>query len=56
MRHMLKTKANGVTGVLKSALRRRRGLRSQTKLCTQAYGYITTRMQWMRYESDKRQN
>src|SRR5438270_337063 len=57
MRHGLKTKADGVTRVLKSAsaLRRRRGLRGQAKLYHQAYRYIKTRTQWMRYHSYQRQ-
>jgi hypothetical protein len=57
MRHVLKTKADGVTRVLKSAaaLRRRRGLRGQAKLYHQAYRYIKTRTQWMRYHSYQRQ-
>src|SRR5215475_7484324 len=51
MRHVLKTKADGVARVLKaaSALRRRRGLRGQAKLYHQAYRYIQTRTLWMRY-------
>src|SRR5215217_5864651 len=57
MRHVLKTKADGVTRVLKSASawRRRRGLRGQATLSHQAYRYIKTRTQWMRYHSDQRQ-
>ena len=57
MRHMLKTKADGAARVLKSAsaLRRRRGLHGQAKLYNQAYGYIKTRTQWMRYHSYQRQ-
>jgi hypothetical protein len=57
MRHVLKTKADGVARVLKSvsALRRCRGLCGQAKLYTQAYGYIKKRTQWMRYESYQRQ-
>ena len=57
MRHVLKTKADGVARVLKSAsaLRRRRGLRGQAKLYHQAYRYIRTRTPWMRYHSYQRQ-
>jgi hypothetical protein len=57
MRHVLKTKADGVARVLKSAsaLRRRRGLRGQAKLYHQAYRYIKTRTPWMRYHSYQRQ-
>jgi len=57
MRHVLKTKADGVTRVLKSASawRRRRGLHGQATLSHQAYRYIKTRTQWMRYHSDQRQ-
>jgi hypothetical protein len=57
MRHVLKTKVDGVARVLKSAsaLRRCRGLRGQAKLYHQAYRYLKTRTQWMRYESYQRQ-
>jgi hypothetical protein len=57
MRQVLKTKVDGVARVLKSAsaLRRCRGLRGQAKLYTQAYRYIKTRTQWMRYQSYQRQ-
>jgi hypothetical protein len=57
MRHVLKTKADGAARVLKSAsaLRRCRGLRGQAKLYNQAYRYIKTRTQWMRYDSYQRQ-
>jgi hypothetical protein len=57
MRHVLKTKADGAARVLKSAsaLRRHRGLCGQAKLYQQAYRYIKTRTQWMRYHSSKRQ-
>jgi len=53
MRHVLKTKADGVARVLKSAsaLRRCRGLRGQAKLYNQAYRYIKKRTQWMRYQT-----
>ena len=57
MRHVLKTKADGVTRVLKSAsaLRRNRGLCGQAKLYDKAYRYIKKRTQWMRYHLYKRQ-
>jgi len=57
MRHVLKTKADGVARVLKSAsaLRRGRGLRGQGKAYDQAYAYIKKRTQWMQYQSYKRQ-
>jgi hypothetical protein len=57
MRHVLKTKTDGVTRVLQSAsaLRRRRGLCGLAKAYEQAYGYIKTRTQWMRYHAYKRQ-
>lgn len=57
MRHVLKTKVDGVARVLQSAsaLRRCRGLRGQAKLYNQAYRYIKTRTQWMRYQSYQRQ-
>lgn len=57
MRHVLKTKVAGVARVLQSAsaLRRCRGLRGQAKLYNQAYRYIKTRTQWMRYQSYQRQ-
>jgi hypothetical protein len=57
MRHVLKTKADGAARVLKSAsaLRRHRGLCGQATLYHQAYRYIKTRTQWMRYHSYKRQ-
>jgi hypothetical protein len=57
MRHVLKTKAHGVSRVLQSAfaLRRGRGLCGQAKAYEQAYGYIKTRTQWMRYHAYKRQ-
>jgi hypothetical protein len=52
MRHVLKPKVDGVARVLQSAsaLRRWRGLRGQAKLYNQAYRYIKTRTQWMRYQ------
>jgi hypothetical protein len=58
MRHVLKTKADGVARVLQaaSALRRRRGLGGQTKAYNQAYGYLKERSQWMRYQSYRRQH
>lgn len=57
MRHVLKTKADGVARVLKSAsaLRRSRGLCGQAKLYDKAYRYIKKRTQWMRYHLYKRQ-
>ena len=57
MRHVLKTKADGVARVLKSAsaLRRRRGLCGQAKLYDTAYRYLKQRSQWMRYHLYKRQ-
>src|SRR5215475_9940752 len=55
MRHVLKTKADGAARMRKSAsaLRRHRGLRGQATLYQQAYRYIKTRTQWMRYHSYK---
>lgn len=57
MRHVLKTKADGVARLLKSAsaLRRGRGLCGQAKLYDKAYRYIKKRTQWMRYCLYKRQ-
>ncbi len=57
MRHVLKTKADGVARVLKSAsaLRRSRGLCGQAKLYHRAYRYIKKRTRWMRYHLYKRQ-
>jgi hypothetical protein len=57
MRHVLKTKVDGAARVLKSAaaLRRHRGLCGPAKLYHQAYRYIKTRTQWMRYHSYQRQ-
>ena len=57
MRHVLKTKSDGVARVLKSAsaLRRSRGLCGQAKLYDKAYRYIKKRTQWMRYHLYKRQ-
>jgi hypothetical protein len=57
MRQVLKTKADGVSRVLKSAsaLRRKRGLAGEVKAYTTAYGYIKQRTQWMRYHLYKRQ-
>ncbi|MDQ3832003.1 MAG: transposase [Candidatus Tectomicrobia bacterium] len=57
MRHMLKTKADGVARVLKSAsvLRWLRGLCGQAKLYDKAYCYLKQRTQWMRYHLYKRQ-
>ena len=58
MRQVLKTKADGVARVLKSAsaLRRCRGLCGQAKLYNTAYRYIKKRTQWMRYHLYKRQH
>ncbi len=57
MRHVLKTKADGVARVLKSAsaLRRNRGLCGEAKLYDKAYRYLKKRTQWMRYHLYKRQ-
>jgi hypothetical protein len=57
MRHVLKTKADGVTRLLQSAsaLRRSRGLCGPAKLYEKAYRYIKKRTQWMRYHLYKRQ-
>jgi hypothetical protein len=57
MRHVLKTKADGVARVLKSAsaLRRLRGLCGQAKFYDKAYRYLKQRTQWMRYHLYKRQ-
>jgi hypothetical protein len=57
MRRVLKNKADGVSRVLKSAsaLRRHRGLCGQASLYDQAYRYLKTRSQWMRYHLYKRQ-
>ena len=57
MRHVLKTKADGVSRVLKSAsaLRRSRGLCGQTKLYDQAYRYLRRRSAWMKYALYRRQ-
>lgn len=57
MRHVLKNKVDGVSRVLKSAsaLRRHRGLYGQASLYDQAYRYLKSRSQWMRYHLYKRQ-
>jgi hypothetical protein len=57
MRHVLNTKADGVTRLLKSAsaLRRSRGLCGSAKLYEKAYRYLKKRTQWMRYHLYKRQ-
>jgi hypothetical protein len=57
MRHVLKTKADGVARVLKSAsaLRRSRGLLGQAKLYHQAYRYLKRRSAWMKYALYRRQ-
>jgi len=58
MRHMLKTKADGVARVLKSAsaLRRGRGLHGAAKIYETAYAYLKKRSPWMRYQAYRRQN
>jgi len=57
MRHILKNEADGVSRVLNSAsaLRRHRGLCCQASLYDQAYRYLKSRSQWMRYHLYKRQ-
>jgi hypothetical protein len=57
MRRVLKTKADGVARVLKSAsaLRRGRGLRGQTKSYDKAYAYLKKCSPWMRYQAYRRQ-
>ena len=57
MRHVLKTKIDGVARVLKSAsaLRRRRGLFGQVKLYYKAYHYLKRRSAWMKYALYRRQ-
>ncbi len=57
MRHVLKTKADGVARVLKSAsaLRRSRGLFGQVKLYHKAYRYLKRRSAWMKYALYRRQ-
>jgi hypothetical protein len=57
MRHVLKTKADGVSRVLKSAsaLRRSRGLFGQAKLYHKAYRYLKRRSAWMKYALYRRQ-
>jgi hypothetical protein len=57
MRHVLKTKADGVSRVLKSAsaLRRGRGLCGQAAAYKQAYASLKKRSQWMRYQAYRRQ-
>lgn len=51
MRRWLKTKANGAYRVLHSAaaLKTKRGLRGPAKLFTEAYGYMSTRLEWLDY-------
>jgi hypothetical protein len=58
MRNQLKTKADGVARVLKSAsaLRRGRGLCGQTQAYDKAYAYLKKRSRWMRYQSYRRQH
>jgi hypothetical protein len=57
MRHVLKTQADGVARVLKSASarRRRRGLGAQAQLYDRAYRDLQQRSQWMRYHLYQRQ-
>jgi hypothetical protein len=57
MRQGLKTKADGVSRLLKSAsaLRLKRGLAGDVKSYTTAYNYIKQRTQWMRYDLYRRQ-
>jgi hypothetical protein len=57
MRHVLKSKADGVSRVLKSAsaLRRSRGLFGQAKLYHKAYHYLKRRSAWMTYALYRRQ-
>ena len=57
MRQTFKAKPDGVSRGLKSAsaLRRSRGLRGQATLYHQAYRYLKTRTQWLRYHLYKRQ-
>jgi hypothetical protein len=58
MRKQLKTQADGVARVLKSAsaLRHHHGLQGQAKVYTQAYAYLKKRSRWMRYQAYKRQH
>jgi hypothetical protein len=58
MRKQLKTQADGVARVLKSAsaLRHKRGLQGQAKVYAQAYAYLKKRSRWMRYQAYKRQH
>ncbi len=57
MRHVLKSKRDGTTRVLRSAsaLRRHRGLVGEAGTFEKAYRYLQTRTQWMRYGLYKRQ-
>jgi hypothetical protein len=57
MRQVLKTKADGVSRVLKSAsaLRLKRGLTGDVKSYATAYNYVKQRTQWMRYHLYRRQ-
>ena len=57
MRQVLKTKADGVARVLKSAsaLRRGRGLQGAAKVYGTAYAYLKKRSPWMRYQAYRRQ-
>ncbi len=57
MRHVLKSKRDGITRVLRSAsaLRRHRGLVGEASTFEKAYRYLQTCTQWMRYGLYKRQ-
>ena len=57
MRHVLKSKPDGITRVLQSAsaLERHRELRGEAMTFHKAYRYLQTRTQWMRYHLYKRQ-
>jgi hypothetical protein len=57
MRQVLKTKADGVARMLKSAsaLRRGRGLCGPAKSYNTAYTYLKKRSRWMRYAIYRRQ-
>jgi hypothetical protein len=51
MRRWMKTKASGAYRVLHSAaaLKAKRGLRGPAKLFAEAYGYLSTRLDWLDY-------
>ena len=57
MRHVLKSKPDGITRVLQSAsaLERHRELRGEAMTFHKAYRYLQTRTQWMHYHLYKRQ-